>query len=74
MLAPELILYKYETTKPERVKAVASNELSIIILESLLQNDSAKYVGMVKSAMTKISPTTLIAATTVKAAMIKISV
>ena len=56
------------------VNIVAKIELSIIILESLEAKLSAKYVGMVKSAITSINPTALIAATTQRAASIKIKV
>ena len=46
----------------------------IIILERVLESFSAIYTGMVSSAMTKISPTTFMATTTVSADRTKIRV
>ena len=59
--------YTYETTNPKIVNIVAKNELIIIIVDNLDAKFSAKYVGIVKSAITKINPTAFIAATTHKA-------
>jgi hypothetical protein len=64
----------YETISPHSVNIVAKIELIIIIVESLEEKVSAKYVGIVRSAITKISPTAFIAATTQSADNIRISV
>ena len=46
----------------------------IIIKNSVLESFSAMYTGMVSRAMTKMSPTTLMATTTVSAESTKMSV
>src|SRR5574344_1388157 len=74
ILAPELISYKYEITNPQSVNIVAKIELIIIIFDNLFAKVSAKYVGIARRAITKMSPTAFIAATTHKLAKIKISV
>ncbi len=74
ILAPELISYIYEKINPKIVNIVAKIELIIIIVDNFEAKVSAKYVGIVKSAITSINPTALIAATTHKAAKIRISV
>ena len=65
---------KYETTRPDIVNIVAKIELIIIIEDNFVAKVSAKYVGIVRSAITKISPTAFIAATTQSADNIRISV
>ena len=66
--------YIYEKTNPKIVNIVAKIELIIIIVDNFDEKLSAKYVGIVRSAITKINPTALMAATTQSAAKIKIRV
>jgi hypothetical protein len=64
----------YEIINPIIVNIDENSEESNIILAKLSESFSAIYIGMVRSAITKINPTTLIATTTVRAESIRISV
>lgn len=63
IVAPEVKLNKKAKTKPTKLKQTESMVDKIIIEKSFEQNFSAIYGGIVKSAITKISPTALIVAT-----------
>ena len=74
MEAPEAMSYSYENHSPKRVKTEENNPDKSIILKRVCDNFSAMYTGMVSKAMTKMSPTTFMATTTVRAESTKMSV
>lgn len=72
--APDVRLYVYDSHNPKSVNTVAIIPDKNIIDSRELLNFSAIYTGIVSIAITSISPTTLMAITTVKADNINIKV
>ena len=72
--APEVISKLYESQSPHIVKNDDKILEINIILNSEFDSFCAMYIGIVKSAITKIKPTIFIATTTVKAESTKIRV